>query len=108
MTKENTEYLTTLGVIRAIRDRRATLTNYREGIGILLNYKNNKYYQEGDRFYMLPRGGITKRLVENTQIKPVKNMSDLSGRVIESNKVIDDLTRGDKRTDVSYKSSFIV
>ncbi len=91
--KKNIEYLTTLDVIRAIRDKRATLINYGEGIGKLLHYKNNKYYQDGDKFYMLPKGGITKRLVENTQIKPVKSMKDLGGRIIESNKVIDYLTK---------------
>ncbi len=107
MTK-NIEYLTTLDVIRAIRDRRATITDYGEGVGKLLDFKNKVYYQDGDKFYRIHKEEMTKKLVENTQIKPINSMKDLSGKVIESNKAINDLTKSDQRTEISHKSNHIL
>ncbi len=50
--KKNIEHLTSLDVIRLLKDRRATFSDYGEGIGKLLKYKNKVYYQEGDKFYV--------------------------------------------------------
>ena len=53
--EKKTEHLTTLDVINLIREKRATIQDYGEGVGKLLTYQNEIYYQSGDKFYLNER-----------------------------------------------------